>query len=196
MILNLRTDSQNINDDFKRIATELMNDWVLKIENSMYRIIEIEFYFKSKSHNDDYAHAHELQKKPDCWYFHASGVDITFGNDEAYGGILIRGIFNLGSLKYTYGPINVVTELFSNLQSVYNHSYSFGLIAAPENIIKFENPISAPRVGLNKNKNPEMRDKLYRYLVMPKEQHAEKTNIETAMKKQNYPEDEIKNIWK
>jgi len=70
MILNLKTDSQDINDDFKRIALELMNYWILKIENSHYRITEIEFYFNSNTHNDNYTHGHELQKKTGSWYFH------------------------------------------------------------------------------------------------------------------------------
>jgi hypothetical protein len=34
MILDLSTDSQDINDDFKRIASEIMNDWILKIDRS------------------------------------------------------------------------------------------------------------------------------------------------------------------
>jgi hypothetical protein len=79
---------------------------------------------------------------------------------------------------------------------VYNNSYFFGLIEDLDNLLKIENPIAAPRVGLNKTNNPEMRDKFYRYLVMPSKPHAEKTNIEAAMRKQNYPELEIKNIWK
>jgi hypothetical protein len=196
MILNLKADSQDINDDFKRIASELMNHWILKIENSHYRITEIEFYFNSNIHNDNYTHSHELQKKTGSWYFHGSGVDITFGNENSYGGILIRALYNLDSKIFTYGPIKVVTELFSNFHSVYNNSYFFGLIEDLDNLLKIENPIAAPRVGLNKTNNPEMRDKFYRYLVMPSKPHAEKTNIEAAMRKQNYPELEIKNIWK
>jgi hypothetical protein len=196
MILNLKTDNQNINEDFKRIATELMNYWLIKIEGFRYRIVEIEFYLKSQTHPDKYTHGHVQQKKPGCWYFHGSGVDITFGDENSYGGILIRAIYDIDNTKYTYGPINVITELCSHIQSVNNTSFFFGLISAPDNIFKIEKPIAAPRVGLNKTKDPEMQNKLYRFLVMPKEAHAEKTKIAEAMKNQNYSEDEIKSIWK
>lgn len=195
MLLNLTINSLDLNDDFRRIADDLMNKWILKIHESRYRICEIEFYFKSETHQDNFTHGHLQQMKSGCWYFHGSGVDITFGSANSYGGILIRAILNLDNNKYTYGPLKIITELFSNLQSVYNDSYSFGLIPATEDI-KYEKPIAATRVGLNKASNPEMHDKFYRFLIMPKEQHAEKTNIESAMQKQNYDDLEIKSIWK
>jgi hypothetical protein len=194
MLLNLKTNSSDINDDFRRIADDLMNKWVLKIHESRYRICEIEFYFKSETHKDNFTHAHLQQKKSGCWYFHGSGVDITFGSDNSYGGILIRAILNLKTGAYTYGPLKIITELFSNLQSVYNDSYSFGIIPATD--IEYEKPIAATRVGLNKSSNPEMHDKFYRFLILPSEKHAEKTNIEVGMQKQNYDDNDIKSIWK
>jgi hypothetical protein len=194
MLLNLETNSNDINDDFRRIADDLMNKWVLKIHESTYRVCEIEFYLSSNTHKDGYTHGHDLQKTSGCWYFHGSGVDITFGINGSYGGILIRALLNIDTDTYIYGPLKIITELFSNYRSVYNDSYSFGIVRS--NDIKYEKPIAAPRIGLNKTKNPEMFDKFYRFLIMPREQHAEKTNIESDMKKQNYSEIEIKSIWK
>lgn len=195
MTLNLKIDSQNLENNFERIASEIMNDWILQIENSLFRITEIEFYFKSDKHNDDYTHGHELQKKIGRWYFHGSGIDITFGNDNYYGGILIRAIYNLGTNKYIYGPIKVVTELLSTLQNINYSTFSFGLKPDKEKIITREKPIAALRVGLNSVNNPTMHNKFYRFLVMPKMQHAEKTKIVEAMKQQGYPDIDINSIW-
>ena len=198
MEINLKIESKNINDDFARIADDLMNHWILQSEESLYRVAEIEFYFQSDSHNDKYAHAHKLQKDTGRWYFHGSGVDLTFGSKDMIGGILIRAICNLDKSKkeeYTYGPLNTITELFSNLQTIYSSNISFGLVEDSEKIIPYEKPISVPRVGLNPKNAPKMYAKPYRYLVMPKQKHAEKYRIEEAMKKQGCPNEAIKNIW-
>jgi len=195
MMLNLEIEHNNLNTDFLRIATDLMNSWILKVENAHYRITEIEFYFKSKLHNDSYIHGHELQQELGRWYFHGSGIDLTFGSDDILGGILIRAVYNIKTKKYVYGPLNIITELFSHLPSVYESAFSFGLIPNNNDEIEFEKPISAPRVGLNPNKDADMYDKCYRFLVMPRQKHAEKTRIAEAMEQQKYNEEEIKNIW-
>ena len=195
MKINFDVDVEKPENDFKRMAAEIMNDWILQIEDTRYRITEIEFYLKNDTHNDVYAHGHEIQKEVGKWYFHGSGVDITFGSGSFYGGILIRAIYNLDTRKYIYGPIKVVTELLSSIKNVYRSSLSFGFIADDEKLIESEIPIAAPRVGLNSKHNQEMHDKFYRFVVMPKMQHANKTEIVEAMKKQGYSEEESNNIW-
>ena len=184
-----------IEADFKRIANDLLNNWVLKVEDALYRITEIEFYYKGKQHNDSYIHGHELQKQKGKWYFHGSGIDLTFGNSEAYGGILIRAIYRINDNKYCYGPLNCILEIFSNLSSIYKPEMSFCLIPATEGLFENEKPIQALRVGLSPEKDPVMCNKYYRFLVMPQQKHADKTGIAEAMKNQKYSETEIINIW-
>ena len=187
-----------IDNDFKRIANDLLNKWVLKVEDALYRITELEFYYTNgKSHNDSYIHGHDLQKQKGKWYFHGSGIDLTFGNGETSGGILIRAICKINDTqeKYCYGPLNCILEIFSNLTSIYKPEMSFCLIPAIEGMFKIENPICAPRVGLNPLNDPEMCAKNYRFLVMPKQKHADKSGIVEAMKNQKYTEAEINNIW-
>jgi hypothetical protein len=195
MNIDLTIDNNNIENDFHRIATELMNEWILKVESKEYRIAEIEFYLKSDFHDDDYTHGHDLQKKKEKWYFHGSGIDITFGSNSFYGGILIRAIFEIKDRKYVYGPLNSVTEIFSNIKSVYGTTFSFGLIRANSKKIGFENPIRAPRVGLNPNKDLKAFKSFYRFLIMPKQKHAEKSKIAEGMKQQKYTDEEINKIW-
>jgi hypothetical protein len=159
MKIDFSIDESNIDNDFNRIANELMNHWVLKVDSKEYRITEIEFYLKSDIHDDNYTHGHDLQKEKEKWYFHGSGIDITFGSNNFYGGILIRAIYDLAGKKYIYGPLNSITEIFSNIKTVYASDISFGLIYDKNKRLEFEKPISAPRVGLNPLNNSGMYDK-------------------------------------
>jgi hypothetical protein len=195
MAIDLTIHEEDIDSDFKRIAFDLMNHWVLKIESKMYRISEIEFYLKSDSHNDTYTHGHKLQQEKERWYFHGSGVDITFGADGFYGGILIRAIYDFENDYYTYGPLNCVTELFSNVKNIYESNLSFGLIPAKEFDFIIEKPIASPRIGLNPQRDNKKYEALYRFLILPKQKHAEKTEIAESMRQQGCSENEINNIW-
>ncbi|MGE0018967.1 MAG: hypothetical protein AB7S72_04825 [Draconibacterium sp.] len=198
MALDLTIYEDKIEESFDRIANELMNNWLLKIGSKIFRIAEIEFYYKSESHNDPYTHEHVLQKEKEKWYFHGSGIDITFGANETFGGILIRAIRNIKDGNYIYGPLNCVTEIFNTIGNIHDIEKSFGLIASRENNIEIEPeiPIAAPRVGLNPLKDKTYSECYYRFLIMPKCKHAEKTKIEDAMRKQKkFSEDKIKSIW-
>ena len=198
MEIDFTINKDKIEEDFHRIANDLLNYWVLKVEDSLYRITEIEFYYNcGKLHNDTYIHGHELQKQKGKWYFHGSGIDLTFGNDDAFGGILIRAICKINDegKRYCYGPLNCILEIFGNLSSIYKSEMSFCLIPAQEEQFKIEKPICAPRVGLNPEKNPIMWNKNYRFLVMPKQKHADKSRILEAMKSQGLSEVEQNSIW-
>ena len=63
MALNFKMDDNNIQSSFSTIASEIMNKWVLKAGDSSYRICELEFYYKSKSHQDPYIHDMIYKKK-------------------------------------------------------------------------------------------------------------------------------------
>lgn len=197
MEIDFTISENRIDDDFQRIAHDLLNEWVLQVRNSIYRITEIEFYYKGETHDDSYIHSHKLQQQKGKWYFHGSGIDVTFGDGNTYGGILIRAIYkiNKGEEMYCYGPLNCVQELFGNFSTIFNTEINFGLIPVNEDQIVKEKVIRAPRVGLNSTKNPEMWNKYYRFLVMPKQKHADKAGIIEAMKSQDFTEAERNNIW-
>lgn len=182
--LDLSINEADPINDFRRIANELMNKWLLKANSRMYRITELEFYLKSSLHNDTYTHAHSMQKEMGKWYYHGSGIDITFGNQKYHGGILLRALCDISDCKnlYYYGPLNVVAELFRNLESVYRNNFEFGLVPDEHKSLVYEEPICAPRVGLNSDKNPEMYNKPYRFLIMPMQKHAEKGRIIETIK--------------
>lgn len=88
--INLSIDPENFQGSFRQIAEELMNNFILCSGVRIFRICEIEFYYKDIDHNDNYTHGHKQQKTSGQWYQHGSGLDIICGNEKSYGGILIR----------------------------------------------------------------------------------------------------------
>jgi len=175
---------------FDEIANFLMNASVLKVNNVTYRITELEMYYNdNSSHVDPYIHMHKNQLQSAEWYFHGSGLDITFGNDNKenniYASLLIRGIKNLESGKYIDGPLNVVTELFSKMGKVYKENQVFHLL--PYTYEDKEIPAKSTRVGLNKKEEDEDNyiDRLYRYIIEINSKHrfTEKTKVAQQMLK-------------
>lgn len=91
-----------MSDWFNRIAELLLNRTRLVVKNREHRLVEIEFYYWSPAHPDPFAHRDPIQFDIGHWYFHRThgvhrggsfkGFDLTFGNDEASGGVLIRGL--------------------------------------------------------------------------------------------------------
>ncbi len=211
MEINLKISPETIEEDFDRIANDLMNSWVLAVNETYYRITEIEFYYdhiEKVSNNavkDPYAHRHEQQKKSGTWYFHGSGLDLTCGNKDHYGGILIRGIYKFDStldekFKHVSGPLKSVTEILSSFGRCEMKSIEFGLIESAK-VSTIELPqktsIKAPRVGLNSEINKEdSHGKLYRFLVFPKYTTSNKSIIYNSLICQGFKEEDANQVWK
>jgi len=192
-------------ESFDKIAIRFFNDFQLQVNESFYRLIDIEFYFFSEGIFEDiYAHKHEAQLQKGKWYFHGSGIDITFGNGKDHGGILIRAIAKISNegdkeknfiVKEIHGPLNVKTEICSNLHGVFdNEANTFqlndisrdrmaALMKMPPYIVKTK------RIGLNPAKeiNPYFHSAKLRYIVFPALKLKDKTQIALDMRKQ-YPD--------
>jgi hypothetical protein len=92
----------NLDEWFGRIAERLLNGCTWVIGREPHRFMEIEFYYHGDGHPDTFAHCDPLQLECGRWYFHRSGgvyrsgsfkgIDLTFGDGTAHGGVLIRGI--------------------------------------------------------------------------------------------------------
>ncbi len=173
--------------EFENMADELLNNYVLRISNTNYRIHEIEFYLQSHDHPDPYVHCDRRQLTIGEWYFHKrggtykgrtyKGLDCSFGRG-AYGGILIRAI---GTAEHMLeGPCVVVdhilhscgkasiTELVAaeddNL-GVFT-TRQFALVYAPDLVPKY--PVyQCRRVGLTPGRAPIYAAAPYRYLTCP-----------------------------
>lgn len=126
--LNANSTEDDVKIVFSKIAGELLcNYHIVKGENT-YDFLEIEFYFYSPNHRDLITYPRN-GRKPGMWFFHMSGVDITFGsgnkegdNPLMYGGILIRSIVKTQGdsstlPKYICGPMKCVDELFDYINA-------------------------------------------------------------------------------
>ena len=163
--------------DFKRIAKELINNYVINAGVETYQIIDIEFYYFGDKHKDTTVHKAEQQKIAGNWYIHPSGIDITFGTPESYGGILIRSIKKVSSNEYILGPLKTLGELFTNVSSIYDSHFTFGLI--PSENTEEPNIISGNRIGLNPKIHQEWYSKPYRFIGDLSKNHKfkNKTNL-------------------
>lgn len=192
------TNRASVEAGFTKIAERLFCDYQLVVNNEhVYRLIDIEFYFFAPgSFEDVYAHKHEAQLQMGKWYFHGSGIDITFGNGACHGGILIRGIASIrgedtpdhkGIFKQIHGPLNVKTEIFSSMRSAFDNqpNYLYLQDVSEErmgaNLIKPEYMVRTNRIGLNSAKDEEDQSSFYngkyRYVIFPHLKLKNKTQI-------------------
>jgi 3-methyladenine DNA glycosylase Mpg len=87
---------------FRRIAGRLLNGARLVVAGQAFRFVEVEFYYHAGGHPDPFTHRDPLQKTCGRWYFHRTrgvyrggsfkGFDLTFGDESAFGGVLVRGL--------------------------------------------------------------------------------------------------------
>ena len=164
----IKENDNNIENGFKHLAQYLINETILEANNNIYQICEIEFYYYNESveHKDVYTHQNDdFQTKSNRFYFHNSGVDIAFGSDNAYGGILIRSIKKLEDNKLISGPRLVVQEL---LNSSDNLCTQMELKEKPKEKTTDYELLRAFRVGLNITGEDGQEDyifKRYRYIL-------------------------------
>jgi hypothetical protein len=155
-------------EEFGKIADELLNNCAIQNHDSEYRLVEIEFYWTSRNHKDDstYQRIHTNPKNGD-WFFHYSGVDIAMKNEDldGFGGILIRGIYSLKEDKIYKGPMVCAMKLFSGT-SAFEESIKTKIIEH-----SFDKAVvqKSPRIGLGENAKQSGTDKLnYRFFINPK----------------------------
>lgn len=169
--MNMKTNFLRIEheteSEFERIADILMNEYAIQNQDSIYRLIEVEFYWTSTKHKDPstYNRKH-INPKNGNWFFHYSGVDIALRNDKinGYGGILIRSIYSLEERKTYNGPMVCAMKLFSGTD-VFTESIKTKVIEKRFDRCSLQ---KRPRVGLGENAKIGGTDKLnYRFQINP-----------------------------
>ena len=119
------TGNEDLQVWFQTIANELMCNHVIQKGECQYAIVEIEFYYYSPEHRDVITYPRQM--KSGRWFFHQSGVDLTFDSysitdksgykNAQFGGILIRGLRKLDDGKYIFGPLKCIDELWDNFDA-------------------------------------------------------------------------------
>ncbi len=119
--------------EFESFAKGLMRNFQIKKGDKLYWITDIEFYIYSDEHKDIITYPRN--SPAGVWFFHRSGVDITFKSEvdsharplvrkpeltsaSVFGGILLRGIVMDGNPSINAdGPYKVCDELFDQFNA-------------------------------------------------------------------------------
>ena len=141
---------QDLEKTFDEIAVRLLRETKIVTPCDQFYFREIEFYYRSPTHNDPYVHGYKGCKSTAAkqgnfgeWYFHRfktienflkiyrNGVDITFGNnnENVYGGILIRkiqSIENKSSINGINKVARTIIEAVNDNKELENIATTFG----------------------------------------------------------------------
>ncbi|MGB6327984.1 MAG: hypothetical protein WBF48_03600 [Halarcobacter sp.] len=177
--LTIKTISQEtIYQSFKKIAEDMLNNFIIEINGVQYRILNIEFYYYNfVKHSDCNVHQHERQLKSHQWYlhknsinpaYHRKGIDYTFGDGKNYGGILIKTVKNLTTNSEPLSQSNFIKDLVESLKFKHpNDTKKFKQIIEETDNLKLKpykldkhSIISKERVNLAR---PSYRDEKYEY---------------------------------
>ena len=136
MRIPVNASKESVMQTFERIAEVLMNGCVIKFQNEEYRILDFEFYYYNKNHQDISVHPRNSETL--CWYINDfGGIDLNFEskinktivtknnkwsykyeltNESYFGGILMRQIQRLSDNVIFDGPWKVA-DLFRILDA-------------------------------------------------------------------------------
>ena len=154
LVLNKLTEKKEFETQFKEIAENLFNNFIIKTSYGDFRFEEIEFYFHSKNHLDYIAHPRKSE--PLIWYINDfGGIDINFKSEAKkqnpndpwskycwdeesyYGGILIRQLKRISDEFILDSPLKVA-ELFRNLGYATEGNGAMPQLVYVENLPKIE----------------------------------------------------------
>ena len=157
-MLNGETSSLDVQKTFKEISKELFKNYHILRGTQEYYFINIEFYFFNKNHLD--LITYPRQTKEGLWFFHQSGVDLTFRSDYStyngnqlaidtnkdfyFGGILVREIMKKNSDEVFDGPFKCEWELFDKFNAFTPTIHEMPIIVHNTNEIAIE-PIASSR---------------------------------------------------
>jgi hypothetical protein len=150
-----KSSKGTISNSFYEIAKSIIFGCQIVVNNVyLYRFVEIEFYLYCSTHQDPYPHKDKKQLEMGQWYFHDSGIDLTFGDGTDHAGILIRSIQKIGAADFINGPWVVRRELLSHITNAANGLLSLKIapsIALEQN--DYPTISTGIRMGLNPNKD-------------------------------------------
>ena len=117
-------DVTKINDQCKKIAEKLFNNYCIKCNGTEYYLAEIEFYYWSKDEWDKdwnkVTYVRDINEAGKL-LFHLSGIDICFvgsfnNENPKFGGILIRSIMDKNGNRIIAGPWNSMLHILNTCE--------------------------------------------------------------------------------
>ena len=202
-MIDLKIDNTNettISESFSKIANDLIVNKKLKINDSVFAFIDLEFYYHHPKHKDTYAAGVAHTRAPGQLEMHRYGVDLSLGpkNDEdknqGFGGILIRGLYCVDS-KEVIEKSRVTRIMFNTLQAGADFSNRISIVDGKSEWTEYFTSI---RVNLGKEEGEENADhfkkKKYRFLAKHKEVFKKYKGKEALFRKSNLNDNEIESL--
>jgi hypothetical protein len=123
---------------FDEIAKVLFQACHIQKGVDTYDFLEIEFYYYTEEHKD--VITYPRTSGGGKWFFHRSGVDITFESrhEKSYGGVLIRSLLKNGK-DVIAGPLKCKWNLFDTIDA-------FGAAGEDIPLIKEKKEFEAKRI--------------------------------------------------
>ncbi len=184
MGINLDIDVNNVEASVCRLADELMNGWILTVQERTYRIAEATFYISTRELIQEAGKHFAQPRTPGIWHIHKTGIDITIGAALYTGKIHIRALQNLTEPNsIIYGPVRCFNELYGGGGFAHQQEVTLELAKDTDGLILFEEPFAAeapeaPSVGEEALHGPSS----YKFLLLPVCVQAGK-NMEKAQKR-------------
>lgn len=190
-----------MDESFYNLSRQLFFEKALKVGETIFQITEVEHYLYDEKHPDVHTHCNPDQKTSNCFYFHRmtnklprsykggtfACMDLTFGNEDKYYGVLIRGIKNHKTKEIFTGPNNCLKEIFRILETDLKSFTGGELISCSDERMrvvdysfKDRNVYRGTRINLKKEKDPEYHAKKYRFVIYRSQtpKLKEKTSLE------------------
>jgi len=210
--------AENMEEQFRKIADTLINNYNLVINGKNFQLVDIEFYLKDEEdiHNDIFTHCNDMQKTKFQWYLHRKGkkvdnainngtrkgIDFTFGNENYYAGMLIRAIRSEDKCL-SEGPSLCVDRIMNilNATTLEELSEQIENKSHTNTKLKFEEKAKnsdyfiyfGKRYGLG-DKNSDYLNRNYRFILIDKNTKGIKDKL--LMAKNAVSQRDIKNIQK
>ena len=201
------------------LAELLLDRATLHVAGQPYCFTELEVYYHGFAHLDPFTHRDAMQQQLGRWYFHRAGtsyrggtykgLDIAFGNADAFGGILIRGIERADGTLID-GPCLVVDHILETTEAAtideLVRRFDLAIADQPRSplAITLASPrqrtvYATPRIGLTfKRDNTELRRRFlarpYRFLSEPARIRKGKPHLITALHRQGRSPSDIASL--
>ncbi len=194
--------SQQVDEwDFLPIAEEILFNYVLQIQQSTYRLTEVECYLNNEERAFDmFAHSHKGFTTGQL-RLHGAGIDISIQEKNFNGGFLLRGMVEIDDdlldlPQYIDGPWKLAQNII-NKASIYEERFilSWKRCKLPHKPI-----ITSPRVGLNLKSQLDVINQLpylfknWRFLTSPFQTNNAKYLIAISLLKEGKSVEDVSHI--
>jgi hypothetical protein len=194
------TDKSTIQGSFSKIAKDLIVNKKLKINDSVFAFIDLEFYYHHPKHRDKYADGVDHTRELGQLEMHRYGVDLSLGpkNDEdknqGFGGILIRGLYCVDS-KEVIEKSRVTRIMFNTLQAGADFSNRISIVDGKS---EWTDCFTSIRVNLGKEEDEEnadiFKDEPYRYCAKYKALFKKYKGKEALFRNSNLKPAEVESL--